>query len=278
MQNIAKKFTTINSNMITLTALMAAAAVVLGVFFTLPAGAEGTMVVVKGDDAKGWYSGDTTDGGAVTFFGDNTSPYPTGVLALTTSTTAGAKAQYLKDVDVLLKDVTDLSYYTKHVSGPADAAVSFQLNIALKGLDYWITSLVFDPSANGQVVAGEWQKWDVDSGRLWSSGTVGPVVTIGAGGAPYYTLDYLKAYYPSARVMSIGVYAGTFDPAYDVGETKQNYNVEADGVTFNGTTYDFEAAPSIAATKDQCKDGGWMSFQGAYTNQGQCVSSIVSNQ
>lgn len=269
-----------HSNSIKLLALAAVSIVVAGSFFALSVRAEGVRVVVKGDDAQGWYSGDTSDGGAVSYYGDSTSPYPSGVLALTTNDTPGAKAQYLKEVNVPLAQVTDLSYYTKQVAGPAGAAVSYQLNIELHGIVDWTTAFVFDPSANGQVVAGEWQKWDVYNGQFWANNSVHPIVVAGNGGSPYYTLNELKAAYPNANVRSFGVYAGTFDPAYNVGTSKQNLNLEVDGVTFNSSMYDFEVAipePTTATSKDQCKNGGWMSFQGAYTNQGQCVSSIVSN-
>lgn len=277
MQNITKKLSTANGSFMKLLGLSVIGVVLVGVFFALSVRADGTRVIVKGDDAKGWYSGDTTEGGAVSFFGDSTSPYPSGVLALTTNTTAGAKAQYLKDVYTPLAEVTDLSYYTKQVSGPANAAVSFQLNIELYGIPDWTTAFVFDPSSNGQVTTGTWQKWDVYNGRFWANDSVPPIVVIGAGNEPFYTLNELKAAYPYAIVRSIGVYAGTFNPDYNVGTSKQNYNVETDGVTFNGTTYDFDAVPTLATSKDACKNGGWMSFQGAYTNQGQCVSSIVSS-
>jgi hypothetical protein len=278
MQNITKKLNTMNGGVIKLVGLSAIAVVLVGMFLATSARADGTRVVVKSDDVHGWYSGDTTDGGAVTFFGDATSPYPTGVLTLTTTTTAGAKAQYLKEVTTPLAEVTDLSYYTKRVSGPANAAASFQLNINLHGIPDWTTAFIFDPSVNGQVAAGAWQKWDVSHGQFWADDSVPPIVVVGAGHEPFYTLDQLKAIYPNAIVQSIGVYAGTFNPAYNVGTSKQNYNVETDGITFNGTTYDFEAPLSLATSKDQCKNGGWISFQGAYKNQGQCVSSISSGK
>lgn len=281
MHKITKKLSSANGNFVKLLALSMIGIMVVGVFFSLSVRADGTRVVVKATDAHGWYSGNTTDGGAVTYFNDSTSPYPSGVLALTTNETAGAKAQYLKDVNIPLAEVTDLSYYTKQIAGPDGSAVSYQLNIELHGIVDWTTAFVFDPSANGEVIAGTWQQWDVDNGRFWANGDVHPIVVAGHGADPYYTLNELKAAYPYANVRSIGVYAGTFDPAYNVGTSKQNLNLEVDGVTFNATTYDFETtppAPSYATSKDQCKDGGWMSFQGSYTNQGQCVSSVVSEK
>jgi hypothetical protein len=251
--------------------------IIVGLLFTLSVRAEGTRVVVKGTDTQGWYPGDIHEGGAVSYFGDTTSPFPTGVLSLTTDTTPGAKAQYLKLANIPLSEVTDLSYYTKHVAGPDGAAVSYQLNIDLWGIPDWTTAFVFDPASNGSVVHDTWQEWDVDNGRFWANDSVPPIVVIGAGNEPFYTLGELKAAYPYAVVHSFGVYAGTFDPSYNVGDSKQNLNLETDGIRFNGVTYDFEAAPTLATTKDQCKDGGWMTFQNAYKNQGQCVSSIVSS-
>lgn len=276
MHKTTKQLNTVHGNFIKLVALSIVGVVLVGLFYSLSARADGTRVIVKGTDPKGWYSGDIHEGGAVSYFGDATSPYPTGVLALTTDATPGAKAQYLKDIDIPLAQVTDLSYYTKHVAGPASAAVSYQLNINLHGIPDWTTAFVFDPASNGQVVHGSWQKWDVYNGRFWANDSVPPIVVIGAGNEPFYTLNELKAAYPNAIVHSFGVYAGTFDSSYNVGTTKQNLNLEADGVTFNESTYDFEAAPTLATSKDQCKDGGWMTFQSAYKNQGQCVSSITS--
>jgi hypothetical protein len=276
MQKVAKKHNTSRHNIFKLLGVSIIGVLLAGLLFTLSVKAEGTRVIVKGTDTQGWYAGDIHEGGAVSFFGDTTSPFPTGVLALTTNATAGAKAQYLKEVNTPLSQVTDLSYYTKSVTGPANAAVSYQLNIELYGIPDWMTAFVFDPSANGTVTQGEWQKWDVDSGRFWANDSVPPIVVIGAGNEPYYTLARLKSAYPDAMVRSFGVYAGTFDPSYNVGTSKQNLNLETDGITFNETTYDFEAAPTLATSKDQCKNGGWMTFSGAYSNQGQCVSSITS--
>lgn len=274
MRKTTKKLTPIHGNFVKLLGLSVIGVVLVGLFFSLSVRADGTRVVVKGDDTKGWYAGDIHAGGAVSFFGDSTSPFPTGVLALTTDATEDAKAQYLKVANIPLAQVTDLSYYTKHVAGPASAAVSYQLNINLHGIPDWTTAFVFDPALNGQIVHDTWQKWDVYNGRFWANDSVPPIVVIGAGNEPFYTLNELKAAYPDAIVHSFGVYAGTFDPSYNVGTSKQNLMLETDGITFNESTYDFEAAPTLATSTDQCKDGGWMTFQNAYKNQGQCVSSV----
>lgn len=277
MRTKTMKTNAIQGNFMLLLGLAMVSMIIVGLLYALSVRAEGTRVVVKGTATQGWYPGDIHDGGAVSYFGDTTSPFPTGVLSLTTDETPGAKAQYLKPAGIPLSEVTDLSYYTKHVAGPDGAAASYQLNINLWGIPDWTTAFVFDPAANGEVVNGTWQQWDVDSGRFWANDSVPPIVVIGAGNEPFYTLDELKAAYPYAIVQSFGVYAGTFHPDYNVGDSKKNLNLETDGITFNGVTYDFEAAPTLATSTDQCKNGGWMTFQNAYKNQGQCVSSIVSN-
>jgi hypothetical protein len=89
----------------------------------------------------------------------------------------------------------------------------------------------------------------------------------GAGGPPFYTLGEVSAAYPNARAVGFGVNIGTYNPSY---------NVEADKLVFNDTTYDFEVKANAPTDKDQCKDGGWKDFQTSYKNQGDCVSSVAS--
>jgi hypothetical protein len=206
----------------------------------------------------------------VNFVTDTTSPAPTGALQLTTDATTAAKAQYLHAASVTLGGVTELSYYTKQVSGPLTADPSYQLAVDLNGsAPGGFTNLVYEPYWNGTVTPGAWQSWDVDAGRFWSSGTFSDgacAVVNGAGGAPFYTLAQVKVMCPNAVVVGFGVNVGTYNPSY---------NVETDLVDFNGTTYNFEVY-SAATDKNQCKDGGWQTFNppsGPYKNQGQCVSS-----
>ena len=73
--------------------------------------------------------------------------------------------------------------------------------------------------------------------------------------------------FPNAVVVGIGVNIGSFNPAY---------TVEVDGVQFNDTVYNFETGTSPSA-KDQCKDGGWMTFNDpSFRNQGDCVSYVTA--
>jgi hypothetical protein len=232
------------------------------------------VVVVTPSNTQGWFSADTRTGGTIEYVADNTSPYPDGALRLTTDDTNAAKAQYLTEVDVALADVTELGYSTRQLAGPVHAAPSFQVVADLNGdAEGGFTTLVYEPYQNGVVAPDVWQSWDVDAGQFWSSRTFSEgtcQVTAGAGGAPFYTLAGLMASCPDAVVQAIGVNVGSYNPGYDV---------HTDGVAFNGTLYDFELT-NTPVTKDDCKDGGYMSLTdasgNAFKNQGQCVSSVVT--
>lgn len=241
--------------------------------------AASSSIVVTPTNTQGWTTADTRPGGAVNFINDTTAPGDphNGALQLTTDATTTAKAQYMHDTNTALGDVTELSYQTKQnsasfVSGDA----SYQLAVDLNGAaDGGFTTFVYEPYENGVVTPGVWQSWDVAAGQLWSSksftdGTC--TVVAGGGGAPFYTLEGLQAACPDAVVQGFGVNIGSNNPSY---------NVEADLVDFNGTTYNFEPF-QVATDKDQCKNDGWKTLsdsQGnSFKNQGQCVSSVVSNR
>lgn len=235
-------------------------------------GATGSTVVVTPTNTQGWSTADTRPGGAVNFVVDPTAPRGAGALQLTTDATTTSKAQYMHAANTTLSSVTELSYYTKQVSAPfAGADPSYQLPVHLNGATGF-TTLVFEPYQNpaeGPIVTNTWQKWDVAAGLFWSTRTVtcsnGTIVGT-PGGPATYTLAAIKTTCPNALVFQFGVNIGSNNPSY---------NVETDLVDFNGTTYDFEPN-TVATNKDQCKDGGYKTFNppsGPYKNQGQCVSS-----
>jgi hypothetical protein len=181
-----------------------------------------------------------------------------------------------------LSQVTELSYYTKqNAANFAGGDASYQLPVCLGGFSssavtptnpagcVGFTTLVYEPYENGTVIPMQWQYWDADAGQIWSSRsyTNGSCsVTAGGGGAPFYTLSALSAVCPSAVVTGFGVNIGSNNPSY---------NVFADYVNFNGTTYNFELYET-ATTSDQCKNGGFNSVKRAdgssFKNQGDCVS------
>jgi len=248
-----------------------------------------STVVVTPTNQQGWTTADTRPGGAVNFVVDPTAPGGgAGALELTTDATTTAKAQYLHDTATPLASVTELSYWTKQVSASfVGGDPSFQLPICLGGISgttcVGFTTLVFEPyQANGSdpvtqpVLNGVWQQWDVDAGKFWSSRnyTDGGTCTVvaGGGGPPFYTLAGLQAACPNAVVVGFGVNIGSNNPSYDV---------YADLVDFNGTTYDFEPYV-VAKSKDQCKDGGFNVVKRAdgstFKNQGDCIQYVNTSK
>ncbi|HVG34783.1 MAG TPA: hypothetical protein VM911_17065 [Pyrinomonadaceae bacterium] len=249
-----------------------------------------TTIVVTPTNQQGWTTADTRPGGEVNFVLDSTAPSGIGALQLTTDATTAAKAQYMHDANTPLANVTELSYYTRQVSGPPHADPSYQLPVCLGGLTSpqtpanplgctGFTTFVFEPYQNNGlgapsplIIPNVWQQWDVDAGQFWSSRTVNAggscVIAQGSGGPPFYSLATLKAICPSAVVVGFGVNIGTFNPLYDV---------YTDLVNFNGTTYDFEPYV-IASSKDQCKNGGHAQVTradgSAFKNQGDCIQYL----
>jgi hypothetical protein len=250
-----------------------------------PAGAAtGTQVIVTPSNEQGWTStppgADTRPGGTVAIVSDATAPgSPSlGAVQLTTNATTAAKAQYMHAANTALADVTELSYSTKQNSASfPQGQASYQLVVCLNGAPTattcpGFTTMVYEPYQGGQgvVLSNTWQSWDIaDNGLMWSSRAVtcsNGAVVAGAGGPAIYTLSQLKTMCPDAVAVGFGVNVGTFNPSYDV---------EADLVNFNGTTYNFEPYV-VVSNKDECKKDGWMSVTDAngqpFKNQGQCVA------
>jgi hypothetical protein len=57
--------------------------------------------------------------------------------------------------------------------------------------------------------------------------------------------------------------------------TDGEQTVLADNTVINTDTFDFETA--VPVSKDQCKKGGWQSFNGMFKNQGDCVSYVATS-
>jgi len=240
--------------------------------FVVSAVAATTVVVTQNNSS--WTQDDTRAGGTVTWTDAYGAPAGLGTSALqlkTTASTADKAGLYTHTMaGTPLADVTNLSYYTYQAVGNVPVAdASYQLQVET-GCGF--TTLVYEPYWNGTPVAGTWQQWDVDAGQFWSSKTItcpGGALVSGAGGPPFYTLAQVQAMFPNAVVVGIGVNVGSFNP---------NYTVAVDGVQFNDTTYNFEIGKR-PTTKDQCKNGGWATFDDpAFKNQGDCVSFVVSKK
>lgn len=215
---------------------------------------------------SGWYRQDTRVGGGVTLTNDFGSPDGPngGSLALTTNDQNSAKAQLNTNDDVLgisLGLVSNIGYSTWHssaMSGFSDADASYQLRVDLDG-DLSTTgdqtNLVYEPYYNDVegpspqhpegIVPDAWQSWDATGGNWWSSKQIGnpaadPMVPStrdpncgffhiepGAGGPPFTQPSAVAANCASARVVQIGVNAGSFNPNYIVAVDDLHLNIGA---------------------------------------------------
>lgn len=219
------------------TFLMTLSTVMAAATFLFVIVAAATTIVVTPTNQQGWSTADTNSGGVVNFVTDASAPAGCGALQLMTDATTTAKAQYLHATNTPLASVTELSYYTKQVSGPPHADPAYQLVTFLNGGTTGFTTLVFEPYQNpaqGPIVPNTWQQWDVDSGLFWSTRTVtcsGGTILGTPGGPASYTLAQINTICPNAVVAGYGVNIGSNNPGY---------NVYTDLFNFNGTIYDFE--------------------------------------
>jgi hypothetical protein len=131
------------------------------------------------------------------------------------------------------------------------------------------TTLVFEPIYNldqGTVTPDVWQTWDAYRGgtaRWWTSRNIPGVCAFDC----FLPWSAFVAANPNAVVIAYGVNQGSGNPGLtsDVDALK----ISAGG---DSSTYDFE--PSV----EDCKNGGYATFDPPFKNQGQCVSAVRSNR
>jgi hypothetical protein len=255
---------------------LGALGVLVATALTVVATAMAATTVVVTQNTTTWTQDDTRGGGTVTWTGAYGAPAGLGSSSLqlaTTASTADKAGLYTHTMaGTPLSHVNTLSYWTyqAQASSPVGDA-SYQLQINALGAAGGFTTLVYEPYWNGTVVNGQWQQWNVSGGLFWSSKTVvcSNGVLVGSPGGPAtYTLQDVLTMCPEAVVVGIGVNVGTFNPSY---------TVAVDGVQFNDTIYNFEIG-TAPTSKDDCKDGGWQSFNDpAFKNQGDCVSYAATH-
>lgn len=191
--------------------------------------------------------------------------------------------------NVNLSDITEFSYQTFVSNASAAAAhltVTVQLQVDLDGNGTRDTTMVFEPvysvTTQGAVVKGQWQSWDLDAGTWWfTTDTV-----FGGAFNSFVPWANVVAAYPNAKIVQwfaghpagSGVQLVAGQNSY--GPPWTNFDGNADALIINtaaaSVTYDFELY-SAPQTKDDCKKGGWMTFNpppphGPFKNQGDCVS------
>lgn len=213
----------------------------------------GSPVVVTESDHGNWSDVESQTGGAVAFVADSsTLTTGNGALKLTTNATSNAKAHYQNyfTTPVALSDISNtMSYSTKQNSAAFIAGdPSYQITMNVYG-DSGYNNFTYEPyvdKGNGAVVNGIWQNWNVGAGKFYSSHSYSDTQTannstiVSSQGDHTYTLAEIRAAFPSATVSGIGVNVGSNNPSYDV---------EADNLVFNGTTYNFEPTPQDTSTE-----------------------------
>lgn len=213
------------------------------------------FVTVRPSELDGW-TPTTTVGGQVNFVADTSAPIGDGILNLTTQSDNQDRASIVLNQDVLLSEVTGLSYMTKRSTGfQAEGNAAYRLFIDADGNTGSTNdqaTLVFEPYwQNGAgdaapVVANAWQTWDVSSGKFWASipgGNSVPGLTHGAGGPPLYSLPDVIALHPTAKVLTVSVGIGSYNLNYNVDVDKIIFGVKG-ASSIEKYVYDFETTPA----------------------------------
>jgi hypothetical protein len=218
-------------------------------------------------------------------FVDGPTGTPLGAGSLRLSTADGNEKVFLFNYDHIgtkLADVDDISYSTYRSAGSAQQVAALNAVIDFNGPNVagGFATLVFEPVYNtdqGPVVNGEWQSWNADEGRWWSTRVMPGVCAFDC----FVPWDDIIASNPEAFVSEgVGVNQGS-------GNAGLTTNVDA--FTFDATTYDFErikdadgdgiADTAPPTSKDDCKKDGYKAFNNpSFKNQGECVSSVATRK
>ena len=253
---------------------MLVASAVSAATFTVPA----LVTDLTPYDNPGWVEFER-ETGVVEIAADYGAPAGFGSSALVLDTPLlNDKAQVFKSmvtdgVGVPLASVTSLSYWAyRSAASTASAVQAPALNIEIDANGLTTTggfaTLVYEPVYNNGSVAYPQNTWTFHDAlatgtNTWWSTRV--ILGVPAAFTSYVSWSEIVAANPNAVVLRIGINQG--------GGNAGLFGA-ADGFTFNGSTYNFEA---FNPTKDDCKDGGWATkwAAGTFKNQGACVSHFA---
>jgi|tagenome__1003787_1003787.scaffolds.fasta_scaffold20774856_2 hypothetical protein len=251
-----------------------ACALVMGV--STASAATTTVKVTPNNQPVLWPSTDTRPGGSFDFVtGPATPPLGSGSLHLVT-TTSTAKVQ-LGNSDYAgtsLSAIDQMSYSTYRSSSSTGSAVqapSYQLPTNTSA---GFTTLVFEPVYNtdqGAIVNDTWQSWDAlngGNGVWWSTRDIPGVCASNC----FVKWSDIVAANPTATIQGELINQGSGNPGIDA-----NLDAYTFGANGNATTWNFDPLTGPPTSKDQCKDGGWQSFDNpTFKNQGDCVSYVAT--
>src|SRR6266540_1226831 len=171
-----------------------------------------------------------------------------------------------------LSDLTALDYwsYESHF-GTGGQAAYLDLYIDWNGDAVRDDIITFEPvyqTSQGTVTLNTWQNWNALGGQWWSDTLGGP--------PPLFTLSSYITSHPNAAIL------GGSSPSFLVssgcgGAAWTSFVGNADKLTIGvlgaNTTYNFDPTIGPPTSKNQCKKGGWRSFNNPpFKNQGQCVA------
>ena len=192
------------------------------------------------------------------------APAPLGTGSLKLVTPTGADKVFLFNYDhvgTLLSDIDAIGYSTYRDSGASPNQVpAINVQVDVNGAaDGGFTTLVYEPVYNGTVVEDAWQAWDADGGNWWSTRAIPGVCAFDC----FVPWSVIVAANPDAVIAGgAGVNQGSGNPAL---------NADADALTIDETTYDFEA------NAEACKKGAWADHTNpTFKNQGDCVSYLAT--
>ena len=234
-------------------------------------------LTVAGSPEPGKWTPFTRETGAVAFGTEYGAPagLGTGSLQLSTPLTNDKASLALTPTTVLplakLGDASYWSYRAGKSTAPAVQAPALNVGVDINGLTVpgGFTTLVFEPVYNplqGTVITDRWQRWSAGGSDIWWSSNP---ITSAPNRDTFVSLDTIIAANPAAVILSFGANQGGGNPGLFGA---------VDGLTLNGTTYDF--GPRVFDKAD-CKGGGWQTMKDssgqAFVNQGDCVSFYASD-
>ncbi len=210
---------------------------------------------------------------------------------------SGSKVQLLtNDYDgVSLSSINGLSYWTYRdpsSTGFIAGVAALNLRVDITGDGAPDSYFVYEPYqdlGNTAVLTGQWQEWDAYRGgaaRWWVN--TGTLSTCGQS-APC-TWTQLLATYPGATIQeganfpgSLGLNQGSGNPGIVSNADALTVSVGADSATYNfevirDLNNDGIADTDPPTSAEQCKKGGWQSFNNpTFKNQGDCVSYVKAH-
>lgn len=223
------------------------------------------------------YTRATTPGTGTFVAGPDTPPEGEGSVQLATALASDKVWLFNHEqAGTRLADVAGMGYSTYRSAGSAQQVAALNVEVDVNGAaPGGYTVLVFEPVYNavqGAVTSGEWQHWDAfrSGGAVWWSSQPIP-------GAPdrgtLLSWSGIVAANPDAVIIGgFGVNQGSGNPGLTTAVDALRFES-----TTRSTTWNFEAYRS-PASRDDCKDDGWLSVRRAdgtpFRNQGECVSSV----